>query len=76
MTQQMSQADYMLLVANPTLAKIQTALMASQPDAANIDAFIINLLSAPKVAAARAPSIELLHFNDVYGTRKLYEAFL
>jgi hypothetical protein len=68
MEQQMSpeHADYMTHIANPTLEKIRNALIAEQPNAADIDAFIINLLSARPLPAAKASSIELLHFNDVY----------
>ena len=61
------QAYYMKHVANPALAKITAALLVEQPDASKIDAFIIKLLSAPILPpAAKASSIELLHFNDVY----------
>jgi hypothetical protein len=70
MEQQMAlspeQAAYMAQVANPTLAKITAALLAQQPDAACIDAFIAKLLTAPTSPAAKASTIELLHFNDVY----------
>ena len=59
-------ADYMREVATPTLSKITNALMDEQPDAANIDAFIITLLSAPPSPTDKASSVELLHFNDVY----------
>jgi hypothetical protein len=61
-----AQAHYMAHVANSTLAKITDALLVEQPDAANIDAFIVKLLSASPLPAAKASSIELLHFNDVY----------
>jgi 5'-nucleotidase len=60
------QAYYMAHVANPALAKITAALLVEQPDADKIDAFIIKLLSAPNLPPAKASSIELLHFNDVY----------
>ena len=60
------QIAYMAQVANPTLAKITAALLAQQPDAASIDAFIAKLLTAPTSPAAKASAIELLHFNDVY----------
>jgi hypothetical protein len=68
MEQQMDpQLDtYLTNVVNPTLARIKTALIAQQPEAANINAFIIELLSAHPQTAARSSSIELLHFNDVY----------
>jgi len=56
----------MAQVANPTLAKITAALLAQQPDAASIDAFIAKLLTVPTLPAAKASTIELLHFNDVY----------
>jgi hypothetical protein len=59
-------ADYMMHIANPTLEKIRNALIAEQPNAADIDAFIINFLSARPLPASKASSIELLHFNDVY----------
>jgi hypothetical protein len=41
------QIAYMAQVANPTLARITAALLAQQPDAASIDAFIAKLLTAP-----------------------------
>ncbi len=60
------QTAYMEQVANPTLAKITAALLEQQPDAASIHAFIAKLLTAPTTPAAKASTIELLHFNDVY----------
>ncbi len=67
---------YLTYVVNPTLAMIKTALMAHQPEAANINAFIINLLSAHPQPAARSTSIELLHFNDVYLPKSFIETQL